>query len=241
MYQHPVSSAHRQARQQHRRRLVIAGERPGRLPEQGLQQVHQDRQPPFRDHLPWARAVPGERDVRERPGQPRSDSQYEASGVRPSRASADDQRIRHDPRRSVFSPAFLQRRVHDRLDDAVAEIALQLAQPHGSGSHRPPAPSRPGGSPPGPSPPAENAAAPRAAEHGPGHDRPATAKPQVSGPHHDSPRRCPRHRGPLSRIRQRRRTGRMRAGLQEGQGFDTRTPTRSPTSCQNSPEPSSQP
>ena len=57
--------------QHDRGRLVVADERPGRLPEEVLHHVRRDQQPPVRDHLP-RRDVPfqGERDVREQPGQP---------------------------------------------------------------------------------------------------------------------------------------------------------------------------
>ena len=90
-----------------------------------------------------------------------------------------------------LQPALLQRRVHDRLDHAVAEVALQLTQPH---EIRQP-PARP------------HAAVPadhgrgrhhQAAEHrqlarrrrpgGLRRHRPAAVNPQASGPHHHRPR-----------------------------------------------------
>jgi len=67
----PSGRADRHHGQHDRRRLVIADERPGCLPEDVFHHVCRDRQPPVRDHFP-RRDVPfqGERDVREQPGQP---------------------------------------------------------------------------------------------------------------------------------------------------------------------------
>ena len=60
VHQHPVRRGHGHPGQHHRRRLVIADERSGGLPEQGLQQDRRDRQPPVRDHFcPSGHAIPG--------------------------------------------------------------------------------------------------------------------------------------------------------------------------------------
>ena len=110
----------------------------------------------------------------------------------------DDQRVRHDPPPLPRQqPALLQRRPDDRLDHAVSEVALQLAQPHEI--RQPPV--------------RQHAAVPpdhrrgrhhRTAEHrqlaarrpSPRRNRrlPAASL-QVSGPHHDHPRRSPGYRG----------------------------------------------
>jgi hypothetical protein len=79
----PVRRAHRHPGPQHRRRLAVADQRPGRLPEHGLHHVRRHQHPPVRDHL-LRRNVPfqGERDVRQQPARRASDSQYDPSGIR---------------------------------------------------------------------------------------------------------------------------------------------------------------
>ena len=58
--QHPVGPGDRHPGQHDRRRLVIADQRPGGLPEQALHQRRRDRQPPVRDDLlRRERASPG--------------------------------------------------------------------------------------------------------------------------------------------------------------------------------------
>ena len=133
VHEHPVGGARHHPGQQHRRRLSVADQRPGRPPEQVLHHIRRDRQPPGRDdllrgHVPFQ----GERDVREQPGQ-----LAQGLAVRRVRHQGhrehqpDDQRIGHDPPPlPPLQPALLQRRVRYRLDHPVAEVPLQLAQPH---------------------------------------------------------------------------------------------------------------
>ncbi len=135
------------------------------------------------------------------PARRASASQYDASGIRAiaiiSRMTSGYDMIRRRCR--GFSRPCCDRRAHDRLDHAVAEVALQLAQPHQVRQprvrqHRPvPADHRGRGHH-------------RAAEHRqlarrrhriPRRDRPPL-NPQASGPHHDRPRRSPGDREPRS-------------------------------------------
>ena len=196
VHQHPVGGEHRHPGQQHRRRLAVPDERPGRLPEQVLHHVRWHQDPPVRDdflrgHMPFQ----GERDVRE---QPRQAGQRLA--IRPVRHQdhrehqTDDQRIRHQPAPLPRpQPPRRDRLVHDGLDHAVAEVAFQLAQSHqvrqprvrqhrpvpahhrGRGHHRP----------------AEHRQLARRRSRLSRRDRAATANQQVSGPHHHSARRSP--------------------------------------------------
>jgi hypothetical protein len=145
----------------------------------------------------------GERDVRQQPGQA-----GQRLAARPVRHQGhrdhqpDDQRIRHDPPSlPLLQAALLQRRVHDRLDQSVPEMPLQLAQPD---QVRQPRIRQDRPVPPG----HRRSRHHRAAEHrqlarrrhrASRRNRPATANQQVSGPHYDrsggSPRiwvlRCP--------------------------------------------------
>ena len=196
VHEHPVGSAHHHPGQQHRRRVIIRDQRPGCQPEQGLHQAGRHQHPPVRDDL-LRGYVPfqGERDVREQPGQPGQRLAVRPVGHQRHREhQPDDQRVRHDPPpQPLPQPALLQRRGHDLLDHPVAEMALQLAQPH---EIRQPA-IRP------------HAAVPPDQRRG-GHHRPAehrqlaprrrrarrdcrlpAVRPQASGPHHDRPRRSP--------------------------------------------------
>jgi hypothetical protein len=79
----PVRRAHRHPGPQHRRRLAVADQRPGRLPEHGLHHVRRHQHPPVRDHLLGRKvSFQGERDVRQQPARRASDSHYDPSGIR---------------------------------------------------------------------------------------------------------------------------------------------------------------
>jgi hypothetical protein len=131
IHQHPVRRADGHPGQHHRRRLVIGGERPGRLPEQVLHQGRRDRQPVC-DHLP-CRDMPfqGEGDVREQPRQPGQRLAMRRLRHQPRREhQPDDQRVGHDPPPLPrLQPALLHSRGDGRLDRPVAEIAVQLTEP----------------------------------------------------------------------------------------------------------------
>ena len=171
VHQHPVGGAHHHPGQQHRRRLIVADQRPGRPPEQGLHQVRRHQQPPAVTTFSVGTChSSGERDIREQPGQP-----GQRLAVRRVRHQGhrdhqpDDQRIRHDPPPLPLpQPALLQRRRRDLLDHPVTEVPLQLAQPHEirQPPARPhaaiPADDAPARSPPGGrTPPARPPTAPR--------------------------------------------------------------------------------
>jgi hypothetical protein len=125
---------------------------------------------------------------------------------------------------SSRQPAPLQRRRHDLLDHAVAEMALQLARPHGIG--QPPArqhaavpadhrrvPSPPGGRTPPARPPAAPRLPPRPSRRHETAGRQPAPRPFPSA----SPRPGTR----MSGLHQRHQADKKAQGLLDGRGIDT--------------------
>jgi hypothetical protein len=199
--QHPVDRAHRHARHHDRRRRIIADQRPGRPPEQLLHQRRRHHEPPAGDDL-RARDVPfpRERHLRDQPGHPPQRLAIPGIGHQRYRDhQPDHQRAGHDPlplpRRH---PPLSDRRRGQFLDHALAQVPLQLTQPHEIG--QPPAGQH------HPAPDHRRSGHHRMAERHqrpwlhrrPGQHRPPPAGrpprpgPQVSGPERHHPRRLRR-------------------------------------------------
>ncbi|MGH3156171.1 MAG: hypothetical protein ACRDNF_06310, partial [Streptosporangiaceae bacterium] len=81
--QHPVGRVHGHPGQHDRRRLIVADQRAGGVPEDLLQDHGRDPEPPLADRLPRGDApVHGERDAREQPREVRMASACEEPGSR---------------------------------------------------------------------------------------------------------------------------------------------------------------